>query len=47
MKAARQYNEKAVEILKKVGFTGENVDLCLYMKMDTNGIVYIALYLNE
>ena len=32
VQATRQYNKKAVEILKKVGFTGGNVDPCLYLK---------------
>ena len=27
-----QYNKKIIEILKKVGLTGGNIDPCLYMK---------------
>ena len=30
VQATRQYNKKAVEILKKVGFTGGNAHPCLY-----------------
>ena len=32
MAAARQYNKKAEDILKKVGFTGGTFDPCLYME---------------
>ena len=32
IKATRQYYKKAIEILKKVGLIGGNVDPCLYMK---------------
>ena len=39
----RQCNKKAVEILKKVGFTKGNVNICLYMKQGMKGKVYKAL----
>ena len=32
VQAERQYNKKAVEILKKVGFTGGSLDPCHYFK---------------
>ena len=45
--AMRQLFKKAFKILKKVGFSGVNVDPCLYMKKSAGGIVYIALYIDE
>ena len=33
-----------MKIFKKVGFTGDDVDPCLNM---TNGIVYVALYIDD
>ena len=47
MQARRQYNKKAVEILKKVGFTGANVDPYIYIKKSMKGIVYIVLYVDN
>ena len=35
----RQYYKKAVEILKKLGFIGGNVDSCLYAKKSLKGRV--------
>ena len=42
VQAARLYNRKAIEIMKMIGFTGGNVDLCLNIKQSTKGRVYIA-----
>ena len=47
MQTARQNNKKAVEILKKVGFTEDNIDPCLYVKKNEKGIVNIALYTDD
>ena len=44
---ARQYNKKAVEILKKVGFTGGNAHPCLNMKKSMKGIEHVALYVDD
>ena len=45
VQSARQYHKKAVAILKKIGFEGEEVDPCLYVYERTKfGRVYIALY---
>ena len=45
--AARQHNMKTVEILKNRGFTGGNVEPCLYMKQSVKDRVYIALYIDD
>ena len=37
--------KKAIKILKKIGFTGGNVNPCLYVKMSKKVIVYVELYL--
>ena len=47
VQAAWQYYKKAVKILKSSGFIGGSIDLCLYIKKSTKGIVYVALYLND
>ena len=36
-----------VEVLRKVGFTEGNVDLCLYMEKSIKGVVCIALYIDN
>ena len=36
-----------MEILKKIGFTGGDVDPCLYMKKSKKGLVFIALYVDD
>ena len=43
----RQYNKKAVQILKKSGFIGGNVNPCLYVKKNEKGGLYIALYIYD
>ena len=45
--AARKYNKKAVEILKKVDFIRGNIDSCLYMKKSKKGIVCITLNVDD
>ncbi len=47
VQGARQYQKKAVEILKKIGFTGGDVDPCLYMKQSKKGLIFIALYVDD
>ncbi len=36
-----------VEVLKSIGFEGGDVDPCLYMKRDENGLIYVALYVDD
>ena len=40
----KQQDKETVEILKKLGFIGSNVDPCLYVMKSEKGIVYVALY---
>ena len=47
VQAAPQYYKKAVEILKSSGFKGGSINLCLYVKRSTKGIVYVALYVDN
>ena len=47
VQSARQYYEKAVKILKNLGFIGGNVDPCLYMKKCAMDIVCIALHTDD
>ena len=47
VQAARQYYKKARSILKKIGFTGGDVDPCLFMKESSKGLVYVALYVDD
>ena len=47
VQAARQYHKKMVEVLKSIGFEGGDVDPCLYMKRDKNGLIYVALYVDD
>ena len=47
VQAARQYYEKAIQILKKVQIIGGNVDPCFYMKKSAKGAVYIDLYVDN
>jgi len=47
VQAARQYHKKIKEYLKKLGFTGGDVDPCLFMKKYEKGLVYIALYVDD
>ena len=47
VQAARQYYKKARGILRKIGFTGGDVDPCLFVKQSSLGIVFIALYVDD
>jgi histone deacetylase 1/2 len=47
VQAARQYYKKAHGILRKIGFTGGDVDPCLFVKYSSLGIVFIALYVDD
>ena len=47
VQAVRQYCEKDVEILKNSGFVGGRIDRCLYFKKSMQGIVYIALFIDD
>ena len=47
VQSARQDHEKAVEILRKNGFVGGEVDPCLFMKKSEKGLVYIALCVGD
>ena len=43
----RQYYKKAVKILKKLRLVTGNVDPCHYVMKSQNGIVYVALYVDD
>ena len=47
VQAARQYYKKVVKILKDIGFTGGDVDPCLFCKRSDKGICFIALYVDD
>jgi hypothetical protein len=47
VQAARQYYKKARGSLRKIRFTGGNVDPCLFVRKSLLGIVFIALYLDD
>ena len=47
VQAARQYYKKVVKILKEIGFTGGDVDPCLFCKQSDKGICFIALYVDD
>ena len=47
VQAARQYHKKAVQILRKIGFEGGDVDPCLYVRKSEKGIVFIAIYVDD
>ena len=47
VQAARQYYKKVVKILKQIGFTGGDVDPCLFTKRSEKGICFIALYVDD
>ena len=47
VQAARQYYKKVVKIKKEIGFTGGNVDPCLFCKRSDKGICFIALYVDD
>ena len=47
VQAARQYNKKAVAILKKIGFTRGNVYPCLHMEQNSEGRICMKLYADD
>jgi hypothetical protein len=47
VQASRQYFKKFTSILKKMDFTGGQVNPCLMMKENTKGIVFIAIYVDD
>ncbi len=47
VQAAIQYHKNMVEILKSIGFEGGDVNPCLYMKRDKNGLIYVALCVGD
>ena len=47
VQAARQYHKNMVEMLKSIGFKGGDIDPCLYMKRDKNGLIYVDLYVDD
>ena len=46
VQAVRWYYKKAIEILKNLGFLGDNVNPCLYVKKSKKAIVCVALHEN-
>jgi hypothetical protein len=42
VQSARQYFKKAVRILKEIGFTGGEMDPCLFWRKSNKGTCYIA-----
>ena len=47
VQAARQWWKKLTDILRKIGFTGGDVDPCLMMYNGSMGRVFIALYVDD
>ena len=47
MQDARYYFKEAVKIVKKFGFTGSDLDLCLYMMNSMKDEVFVALYVDD
>ena len=47
MQSARQFWKKLVKVLKKLGFKGGYPDPCLMMRRDEDGVIYIALYVDD
>lgn len=47
VQSARQYFKKAVRILKEIGFTGGDMDPCLFWRKSSKGTCYIALYVDD
>jgi hypothetical protein len=46
VQAARQYYKKFTKILKRIGFTGGEVEPCSFFRRDEDGIVFIAVYVD-
>ena len=47
VQAARQYYKKFVSVLKKLGFKGGYPDPCLMTRQTTNGVVFIAIWVDD
>ena len=47
MQAARQYYKFFIKILKKIGFVGGDADPCLMMRKNKDGVVYIAIWVDD
>ena len=47
IQVAMQYYKKAIKFLKNLGFVGDNVNPCLYIKKSAKGISYITLYVDD
>ena len=47
VQATRQYDMKMVDMLKHIGFKEHALNPCLYMKRDENGLIYVALYVDD
>jgi transposase InsO family protein len=47
VQSARQWWKKLVKILKEIGFKSGNADPCLLTKRDNDGLVLIALYVDD
>ena len=47
VQSARQYYKKTVEILRKIGFVGGDIDPCLYYRKSKQGTVFIAIYVDD
>ena len=47
VQSAREFYNKLVSALKECGFTGSSVDPCLWIKYSNQGIVLIAIYVDD
>ena len=47
VQASRQFWIKYVKILKKIGFEGGYPDPCLYSRRDENGVVFLAVWVDD
>ena len=47
VQSARQWWKKFVKILRQIGFEGGYADPCLLVKRDNDGIIFIALYVDD
>ncbi len=47
VQATRQYHKNAVEVLRKIGFKGGDVDPCLFWKQYKKKVVFVAVYVAE
>ena len=47
VQASKKYYKKAHGILRKIGFTGGDVDPCLFVNKSLKGIMFIALYVDD